>query len=423
MIACSIMPLLHCFAERSDPQDVDALRLRVERLRAALDDAEEKLAHAAKPRAEKAGATTRANLPPPKDDALLASLLRKQKGSAEAEPPTKDSYPRYGYSIRLPILVGYDDNVLSLSNEKPRPEGLSHRDSSFIELNPSLTFTRTEADESKWTFLYNIDKYYFLEQADVNLMVHEVKLSYARKLTKHDMIEVTVGDQLRRIDEEADRNQILGNARLKHEWSGPLTTLFRVSFASDEYELPDNSTVDPIADRDGETFGVGLSQEYVLRKSPEGSRGDPLVFSFGYEFLSTNADGRDEDFDRHRLVLGLRGSPFGYGTERWEHQLHKLQMQAQYSHDFDEYRNKHSKAGARGFEFERSVNADRLSVTWTYPIERNLNWEETRKTDERRRGPVQAFWQLTYTYTRSDGNILGNDKDNHIIKAGVVGDF
>jgi hypothetical protein len=409
MAALCVTPFVMAAAETSRSPEVDRLQNEVVRLRSALAAAEEELA-----------AMKQAKTPITESKAVIEASASK----LNIPETLKQEFPVWGYSVRLPVLVGYDDNPTGLSNEVPRRRGLSHRDSAFIELNPSLKFVRTEADKSKWTFEYNLDKYFYQQQADINLLVNEFKLTHERNLSDADTLSVTAGDQIRRTDEEGKANQFLTNVGLKHAWDERSATTLEYSFSWTDFALPDNAKIPTVLDPDNKTNGIAISQSYVLRETA-GEGGKAFALTGGYAFLTTNAEGADQDVNRHRLSITLAGSPFSptaNDDDRLQKQLHKLQMQAKYVHDFDDYRHDTSTAG-RGFEFKRSANSDRFFMTLTYPIERNLNWEQETSDTHRRRGPVQALWTITYSYSRSDSNIFGEDKDNHVIKAGIIADF
>jgi hypothetical protein len=414
-------------------RSVAELRDEVARLRSALRAAEEQLAARADAErmneVESVGITATESLPYARKLTQIAERITSvhaQGGfDATAAENSAVQFPVWSYSVRLPVLFGHDDNPLGLSNEVPRRRGLSHRDSTFIEMNPSLAFTLTESETSQWVFEYNLDKYYYLEQADINSLVNELAVRHIRKLGERDTIFVTAADQLKRVDEEGKYNQVLASLGWRHTWRDKRNASdVKYTFTSTEFELPDNSKIPAVLDPDNDTHGIGLAHTYILRADST-SGGKELALSGGYAFLTTNADGDDQDVDRHRISLELTGSPVAPGpaTERnsWQQQLHKLQVQAKYVHDFDDYQHKTSTAGA-GFAFARSANIDRASLSLTYPIGRQLNWEQ-QTAAQRRRGPVQALWIATYTYSRSDVNIFGEDKDNHVIKAGIIADF
>lgn len=269
-----------------------------------------------------------------------------------------------------------------------------------------------------------MDKYFFVEQADVNPLNNEWKVIYERALGDKDGIEATAGYTNRRVDEEAKSEQWLTNATWRHKWSDRHSTGLEYSFSLTEFALPNDLKIPEVLDPDSTTHGLGIKHTYMLRT--ENKRGGAkLGVTFGYDFLTTDADGADQDVQRHRVSFTLKGSPFPPINDDESQEgglLHKLQMEAKYVHDFDDYRNETSTAGT-GFQFNRSANIDRVQVTLTLPIDRELKWESVVKDTGRPRGPLQAFWTLGYAYTRTDSNIFGEDKDNHVIKAGIIADF
>ena len=340
-----------------------------------------------------------------------ASGLSIQAGeleSMQAGMATSD-FPIWAYSIRLPVQYGYDDNPTGLSRDLPRREGLSHRSSSLIHLNPSVEFTMVQSELISWAFSYDLLKIYYLDQADINVTNNTFELSRTQKIGEHKLV-VSVSDEIDRVDEEGQSNQFKVRPTWKHKWDDCWSTDFAYTFAWTDVALADDGKVPAVLDPDNKYHAVGLIQTYTFPSSE-------LKVSLGYQFFVVKTEGSVADKQRHRIYSKLAGKPFPIEWKR----LNALEVEVTYTHDFDDYENKDVGAPA-GFNIVRSENIDAVSLTLTYPLGWTVQWEEE-DSSGRRRGPVQAKWIAGYEYSNQDSNIRGRNSDNHIFRAGIVADF
>jgi hypothetical protein len=334
--------------------------------------------------------------------------------SSGKEVEKKNSWV-WSYAIRLPISFGYESNPTGLSDDLPRALGLAHKGSSVIRINPSLKVTLETSPTVTWLFRYDLLHDFYNQRADINTDNHTFIIGRKQAFNDgQDTLNFTLRDDLLRVDEEGNANQFSTGPEWEHFWDKQIdSTILKYSFNINDFALSDNRKIDPVSDPDSKVHVLGLAQKRVMRQKDETIADDKAFsISLGLEHSWQDADGNDLDRQRNRLTLDTDGRPFpkSFGV------FQPIGLELHYRHDFDDYDDRNSKAGPGGFEFDRSDNIDDFTAILSYPLNTGAKWKQIEK-------PIKSSVFVNYHYDRRDSNIFGQDKDNHAIRVGVIGDF
>ena len=325
----------------------------------------------------------------------------------EAPPPTGKEWR---YQVQLPIRFGYESNALGLSDDVLRPKGINHRSSVFTEINPSLTVTYQADEATAFTFRYDLDKFYYQQQADINSTLHSFGLSGERIMGASILSFASTYAHVL-TDEEGTLDKFVAGPTVQQKWSDRERGIFSYNFIVNEFLLPNNAKVLAVRDNDSVVHLVSVGHKHFIREECA-AKGDPgFAVTLTYQHTWEQADGADFDKQRNRVKLAFAGQLWGPDYKA----LHPFGVQADYTHDFDDYANPNSRAGASGFAFARNDNIDELNATINHPIDFHQVWKGGKAIAS------SAF--VTYHYDRRDSNIIGFDRDDHRISFGITGSF
>jgi Tfp pilus assembly protein PilF len=306
---------------------------------------------------------------------IARDLRRRMVGA----PPPAEPGP---WRVVLSLGVGYDSNVIALSDQLPLPADITSRSSGFITGSLDLAYDWRISRRDLLTLGYSVNgTLYEGGLSDYHLLDQFGYAQYWRSIDQRFSAGLRISDQFTMLGGRRFRNQVAVQPSIYWRHSERWSTHLAYTFAASDYYI---TPPIPTLNRDSDAHTIAIAQ-YIRPGDTE------LVLRYGYAYTWNDARGADYDYGAHRLFLGAT-HPLPLG----------IRGDISYVHVFEDYRNRHS---FTGFTDRRDDEMSVLTVYLTRPI----------------RGRASIYARHDYINNRS--NIPVFDYDRHITSVGLLWRF